>query len=91
MLSNSSLQEIGFNEVCKVFAESYLKRNLHNAVISAGHCGEDLYQYFLGFKTEDERPKMKADDHGWAVYALVYIDESSGTIKKFKYQTDEQE
>ena len=85
MLTEKVLFKKAAAELIKVFGKSYLRENLKDSCQAYGFIGENLYQLFVGIKSSDDLPDRKANEKGWVVFGLVFLDTLTGTVKKLEY------
>ena len=85
MLDERTLMRMATEEFIKVFGRKYLQDNYYNTCKAYGIIDENTYQLFIGIKGSKDLPDRKANEKGWVVYGLVWLDTTTGEKKKFEY------
>lgn len=85
MIDTFELFKIGVAELRRIFGDGFLKENVNNTTFSRGMASDNTYHFFAGFKTVDDMPGYKCNDHGWVLYALFLIDANTGEILECQY------
>lgn len=75
-------------KINELFGTEYLVANRDDVILARTDWG-DVCEFFVGIKTIEQRPYMKAEKHGWTVWAHTYIDKETGYVKLESYQLDE--
>lgn len=85
MLSERLLMKKATEELVGVFGRKYLQENYENTCKAYGMVDDNTYQLFVGIKGSKDLPHRKADEKGWVVYGLVFVDANTGKTKKLEY------
>lgn len=85
MMDEKALRKIAVDKLIHTFGRKYLQDTFSISCTAEGMVTDDTYQFFLGIKGSKDLPERKANDKGWVVYGLVYLDANTGEVKKFDY------
>ena len=89
MLSERQSAKIAIDCVRGIFGSRYLQENRAGTCLTHGYWPEsNEYMLFLGIKDSRDLPNHPKTPKGWTVFAEVWIDTVTGTIKKMTYQTE---
>ena len=80
--------KLAVREMKKIFGVQYLRDNIEDTWIATGIIFEKIFQLFVGLKTSDDLPDRKANDKGWVVYGLIWLDANTGEILKKEYAVE---
>lgn len=85
MLDEKVLFKKAVDELIAVFGRKYLQDNYQNTCKAYGFVTDDYYQLFIGIKGSKDLPDREANEKGWVVYGLVWLDGRSGEVVKLEY------
>lgn len=86
MLDRKSLAQIATNKLIEIFGRKYLQDNYANTCKASGMVADNVFQLFVGIKSDDDLPGRKAyDHHGWVVFGKVLVNAITGEIVDTEY------
>lgn len=85
MLSEKELITIATKKMIDIFGKPYLRENFTSTCEAKGIVKDNIFMFFLGFKSKTQLPDREAESHGWVVYGEVLIDAITGTILGVDY------
>ena len=88
MMSEKDLMQIAVGEMKKIFGLQYLRDNFEGTCTFRGFIFDKIFQLFVGLKTSDDLPDRKADEKGWVVYGLIWLDANTGEVLKKEYAVE---
>ena len=88
MLTEKELFCRATDELIRVFGRKYLQDNYRNTCKAYGMVNDDTYQLFIGIKGSKDLPRRKANEKGWVVYGVAFIDANTGELKSIEYEVE---
>ena len=86
MLHRMTLTQIATNKLIEIFGRKYLRDNYANTCKASGMVADNVFQLFVGIKSDDELPGRKAyDHHGWVVFGKILVNAITGEIVNVEY------
>lgn len=89
MFTTTDCYVLAAKKINQLFGTEYLVANRDDIILARTDLG-DICEVFIGIKSDEQRPNLKPEKHGWTVYAHIFVDKETGLVKVDDYQLDEE-